>query len=247
LDLQTTLQQYLNGAAITGLDRLHGGMETDVYRFEADGRPLVLRVYTLGDFGGRASTEALVLRRLHALGYPVPAVIAFETDTSLLGAPFLIMEWIEGQVLWRHFQGRIQEMGPVFVSLMVQLHAIPAQAVAPELPSTFSLDAMDQILTTAGMAAPFAPLLAELRRREAQVVMWPPCLIHGDYHPENILMTADGRPAVIDWSSATLADPRVDVANTFAISFVNNGDLPGARGFRAGYEAISGRPLPDMD
>lgn len=246
MNIEAALPRYLDGASISGLDRLHGGMETDVFRFDADGRPLVLRVYACGDFGGRASTEALVLRRLHALGYPVPAVIAFEPDTSPLGAPFLVMERIDGQALWRHYQDRIQEMGPAFVSLMLRLHAIDGASVAESLPSTFSLEALGQMIEAGDMLEPFHPLLSELRRREAAVAMWSPVLIHGDYHPENILVTPDGRQAVIDWSSATFADPRVDVANTMAV-LLTDGNVEGARAFLAGYEEMGERPLPDMD
>jgi aminoglycoside phosphotransferase (APT) family kinase protein len=244
--MEAVLPQYLDGASVLGLERLHGGMETDVYRFDAGGRPLVLRLYSCGDFGGRAATEALVLRHLHALGYPVPAVIAFEPDPAPLGAPFLIMERIDGQVLWRHFQDRTREIGPVLISLLLRLHAIDGHTVATILPSTFSLDALAQIAEAGGMADAFEPLLSALRRWETAVAMWPPVLIHGDYHPENVLMTPDGRPAVIDWSGATLADPRIDVANTMLLSTIN-GDAEGARAFLAGYEAAGGRPLPDMD
>lgn len=245
MDIQAALQQYLNDATVTNLDRLDGGWETDVYRFDADGRPLVARVYTAGDFGGRATTEALVLRRLHALGYPVPEVVAFESDPALMGAPFLLMERIDGKPLGRFYSSPAQ-MGAIFVSLLVQLHAVDAKAVADQILSTFALDNLDHLLHHAGMAEPFADLLAELRRREAQVEPWAPVLIHGDFHPQNILMTPDGRPAVIDWSAATLADPRIDVAMTTVLS-ATTGSPEEAKAFRAGYEAMIGRPLPDME
>lgn len=242
----TVLPAYLDGARIAGWQSLSGGMETDVFRFDADGRPLVLRVYTHGDFGGRAATEAMVLRGLHAVGYPVPRVVAFEPDAAPLGAPFLIMERIEGQVLWRHYQGQVEEMRAVFTALMHQLHSVEPRTVAADLPSTFSVDALTQIAEAGDLVAAFAPLFAALRQWEAKVASWRPVLIHGDYHPENILITPDGRPFVIDWSSATFADPRVDVANTMVIS-LTNGDAAGAQAFLAGYEAAGGRTLPDMD
>jgi aminoglycoside phosphotransferase (APT) family kinase protein len=246
LTIEAVLPQYLDGASISGLDRLNGGMETDVYRFDAGGRPLVLRLYTCGDYGGRASIEALVLRRLHTLGYPVPEIVAFEPDTAPFGGPFLIMERVDGQVLWRHYGDRIQEMGAVFVSLMLRLHAIDGRTVAKSLPSTFSLDAIGETVDAGGMMPAFDPVLSLLRRWEAAVAMWSPVLIHGDYHPGNILATADGRPAVIDWSFATFADPRVDVANTMALLLIN-GDADGARAVLTAYEAMGGRPLPNMD
>lgn len=41
-------------------------------------------------------------------------------------------------------------------------------------------------------------------------------LLHGDYHPDNILLTANG-PVIIDWIDATLGHPLADVARTFII------------------------------
>jgi serine/threonine protein kinase len=42
------------------------------------------------------------------------------------------------------------------------------------------------------------------------------CLVHGDLHPMNVMMTPDG-PMVIDWSNASAGDPAVDVADTWAV------------------------------
>jgi aminoglycoside phosphotransferase (APT) family kinase protein len=39
-------------------------------------------------------------------------------------------------------------------------------------------------------------------------------LIHGDFHPLNILYAADGSERVIDWSDADLGDRHADVART---------------------------------
>jgi len=246
LNIGAVLPKYLNGERVSGLDRLHGGMEADVFRFDAGGRPLVLRVYSSGDYGGRAATEALVLRRLCALGYPVPALTAFEPDQVPLGAPFLIMDRIDGQVLWRHCRDQNQDTRPILVSLLLRLHAIDVREVAESLPSSFSLDSIRQILAVGTMVDPFQPLLSALSQWEVAVAMWSPVLIHGDYHSENVLVTRDGRPAVIDWGSATFADPRVDVANTMTVS-LTNGDTDGAQGFLTDYQELGRRTMPDMD
>jgi hypothetical protein len=39
---------------------------------------------------------------------------------------------------------------------------------------------------------------------------FPSTLVHGDFHPENVLLTDDG-PVIIDWSDAAVAHPLVDV------------------------------------
>jgi len=38
-------------------------------------------------------------------------------------------------------------------------------------------------------------------------------LLHGDFHPDNILLTTRG-PIIIDWNDATAGDPWADVART---------------------------------
>src|SRR5262249_24371676 len=49
-------------------------------------------------------------------------------------------------------------------------------------------------------------------------------LCHGDYHPDNVLLSARG-PLVIDWENAALGDPLADVARTlllFRTSFLSS-------------------------
>ena len=41
-------------------------------------------------------------------------------------------------------------------------------------------------------------------------------LLHGDFHPDNILLTPRG-PVIIDWIDATLGHPLADVARTWVI------------------------------
>jgi aminoglycoside phosphotransferase (APT) family kinase protein len=41
-------------------------------------------------------------------------------------------------------------------------------------------------------------------------------LLHGDFHPDNILLTNNG-PVIIDWIDATLGHPLADVARTVVI------------------------------
>jgi aminoglycoside/choline kinase family phosphotransferase len=43
-----------------------------------------------------------------------------------------------------------------------------------------------------------------------------PQLCHNDFHPDNILITADG-PFIIDWLDATVGNPLADVARTSII------------------------------
>jgi aminoglycoside phosphotransferase (APT) family kinase protein len=58
----------------------------------------------------------------------------------------------------------------------------------------------------------------------------PEVLVHGDLHPDNVMLTPAG-PVVIDWPNACLGAPGADVASTWMIvatSEVDAGGLVGA-------------------
>lgn len=45
-------------------------------------------------------------------------------------------------------------------------------------------------------------------------------LCHGDFHPSNIIMTADGTPYIIDWAHATQGNASADVARTYLMFYL---------------------------
>jgi Ser/Thr protein kinase RdoA (MazF antagonist) len=63
---------------------------------------------------------------------------------------------------------------------------------------------------------------------------FPPTLVHGDFHPENVLRTDDG-PVIIDWSDAAVAHPLVDM--TTWSSWLSDDPERGERAWRRFFEA----------
>lgn len=45
-------------------------------------------------------------------------------------------------------------------------------------------------------------------------------LCHGDFHPSNIIITADGTPYIIDWAHATQGNASADVATTYLLFYL---------------------------
>ncbi len=45
-------------------------------------------------------------------------------------------------------------------------------------------------------------------------------LCHGDFHPSNVIITADGTPYVIDWAHATQGNASADVARTYLMMYL---------------------------
>ena len=171
--------------------------------------------------------EYRVLAALQGTGIPVPHVLAFCEDESLIGAPFYVMEWIDGHVvrdaLPVEFPDNLQTrhaMSVALVDTLLQLHAIDPVTIGLadfghpdgflsrqvrrwwqqwELSKTRSL-----------------PSIEELRHRLDERVPAPsaPGIVHGDYRLDNV-MYAPTNPsdivAVIDWEMSTIGDPLCDV------------------------------------
>ena len=45
-------------------------------------------------------------------------------------------------------------------------------------------------------------------------------LCHGDFNPSNIIITAEGKPYIIDWSHATQGNSSADVARTYLLFYL---------------------------
>src|SRR5580658_520483 len=92
---------------IEELTRLPGGASKDTWSFAARGpgtrRLFVLRCERerIGAPASRLGLEAALLAAARRAGVPVPRVVAHGTEPAPLGAPFLVMELVEGETIPR--------------------------------------------------------------------------------------------------------------------------------------------------
>ena len=63
----------------------------------------------------------------------------------------------------------------------------------------------------------FLPIVNWLEERRNEVPCLRPSVIHGDFHPDNILLRPDGSAVVVDWTSLGVGDPRKDLAWTLCL------------------------------
>lgn len=151
-----------------------------------------------------AEYEARVARAVHAAGLPAPAV---GNVVSVKGRAGLVYEHVRGESmlsLMRRKPWTVARYARLLAELHAQIHACNVAG----LPSQRDRLA-DAIGAADGLSAPmqrhFEEVLGRLGRREH--------LCHGDFHPGNVMMTANG-PVVVDWVNATQGDPAADVART---------------------------------
>jgi aminoglycoside phosphotransferase (APT) family kinase protein len=210
---------------------LGSGYEADIVSFTLDEgggpRRLVLRLYAAGSAPEKAVREFAVIRRLGAAGYPVPEVRIAGPTLGSIARQFLIMEHVDGVSLGPSYWGggpdEKSKSRDIHFGLMARLHTLEPRDIMPDSPLAVAagpyaaFDAEIARLTTLLARCPGAPACLSdavqwLATRREMVPCPHPTIVHGDFHPNNVLVRPDGSACVIDWSNARLGDSRWDVA-----------------------------------
>lgn len=168
--------------------------------------------------------EHRVISALHPTAVPVPRPLLLCEDVEVLGAPFYVMEFVDGTPYRTAEQlaplgpGRTRDAVLGLVDTLVALHAVdPAEVGLADFgrPEGFldrqlrrwgkQLDAsrnrelagIDELHAALGRALPHSPA---------------PTVVHGDYRLDNVLIGEDDRiEAILDWEMSTLGDPLTDL------------------------------------
>ncbi len=221
-DMIAALATVLHATEISDVTRLSGGASRDTFRFRADGRPLVLQRQRPGpaaDEGDAADrdmgVEADVVRAARRAGVAVAEVVGASTDPAILGAPFLIVEALDGETIARRIL-RDDEFAVARSRLIAQcavnlarLHAVGPDDV-PGLAATDQVGRYREILDQLGQPHPAFELAfrwLETHRPSSGMTV----VVHGDFRLGNLIVGADGLRAVIDWELAHLGDPAEDL------------------------------------
>ena len=197
-----------------------------------------------------------VMRALSRTGVPVPAVAWYEPDTSVLGAPFFVMERIAAETLPLFWYGRSDRLDAAAAALAA-IHAVDWQATGLEflLPegARTPLDATLGAWRTRAerLRIARAPLLVTLgewlRANEPADARFS--LLHGDPNPGNYLFREQQVVAVVDWEVAAIGDPRSDLGFYAALHTIFGG-MSGPDGrtlLSDAYERATGVPQHDLE
>ena len=253
--LGAALAEVLGARQVSGLVRLSGGASRETFRFEADGRALVLQRQRAGDV--RSMTlEAQVLRAARSAGVPVAELIASSGDApSEIGASFIVSAAVDGETIARkilrdaEFEEARHVLPAQFGRALAQLHRTDVSGVAG-LTAPDQLTMYRDILDSTGQAHPAFELAfkwLETNRPSSTTTT----LVHGDFRLGNVIVDHSGLAAVIDWELAHLGDPMEDLGWLCTKAWRFGSPLPvGGVGtyeqLIAAYEAESGLTL-DLD
>jgi aminoglycoside phosphotransferase (APT) family kinase protein len=243
--------------------RITTGHSNEVFLVERGDRRLVLRRPPRTPLSPTAHDMAREHRLLtafvdHAADVPVPQPVALCTDPEVIGAPFYLMERLEGIVIRDELpeafsadEGAPAAFAHTLVDLLVATHAFDWRAGGLDgfgKPDGY-LDR--QVPRWLGQLEKYRtrdiPEVEEAGRWLAAHTppMQDPTVIHGDYKLDNVMFLpqAPVRPlAVLDWEQATIGDPLVDLGWLLGL-WLDEGET--ASFFGGGNAALFGHgPVP---
>ena len=220
--------------------------------------------------------EARLLSAVQDADVRTPRVLAVADDESVIGAPFYVMELVDGEVLTTALPPAFDDhasrarIGDELIDALVEVHAVDWRACGLEgygKPSGY----LERQLRR------FGGLWEHNRTRELPVLdrvsAWltehlpessDATIVHGDYRLGNTMFAREAPPrlnAIFDWELATIGDPLADVGYLLA-TYAQPGDeehtlfalgaVTRAAGFPtreqlvARYEERSGRSMSDV-
>jgi len=271
-DLAGALAAYLGRqlgaeARVSALRRLPGGASRETWLFTLetpDGRTerLVLRRDPPGHVIETSRREEfLLLREAAAAGVPVPRVRWCEEDPAVLGAPFFVMDYVEGETLARRLL-RDAEYAPARAALpeqlavaLVRVHAIDLDAPALGFLARLAADGSPAGVELARYESLFRALAPEPHPAFELAFRWLAArlpvakrrtLVHGDFRVGNVIFGPAGLRAVIDWEMVHVGDPMEDLgwlcvrAWRFGADAMAVGGLADRARFFAAYEQAGG-------
>jgi aminoglycoside phosphotransferase (APT) family kinase protein len=251
-------------------ERIAGGRSNLTFTVtDADGRRWALRRPPLHSVLASAHDVGRERRIMDALGptaVPVPHVAGWCADDEVNGAPFFVMDFVEGHIL--RGEDEAEELSldarrhaaEALIDGLVAIHAVEPDAVGLgdlarregyierqlrrwygqwEKSKTRELPAVDQVHERLSRTIP---------------EQGPATIVHGDYRLDNTIVSADGDlRAVLDWELSTLGDPLADVGQLvvywdrpYGVGATGADGFPDIAELTERYSERSGRDLSEL-
>lgn len=217
------------------VQKFPGGQSNPTYRIDAASGSYVLRRKPFGPILPSAHAverEYRLIRALHPTGFPVARPYGLCEDPEVIGAPFYIMEMVEGRTIWDgampgHSPAQRRAHYEAIIDTLAALHSVDYGRIRLEdygKPGNYFARQVER--WSKQYRASQTDDLPEVER----LIEWLPrtvpeqtrtSIVHGDFRIDNMIFYAtDARvTAVLDWELSTLGDPLADFSY-FLMSWV---------------------------
>lgn len=290
--IKTTLEQWLAdklpGATELVLDEpifpeesgessvtllLQGRRDGEALRYACRMKPVESQVFDAHDL----ELQYRLMEIAGEAGVPVPGLRGYESDPSLLGSDFYIMDFIDGQIPADNppyaFGGWVTELSDEQRASMwangieamarvhmidIEQHELPSlpQSAAGQSPIQHEMDKFESMITDDLRERMDPELLEAFEYVKANIPTdGPRRLCWGDSRVGNVIWQELQPVALIDWEMANKGDPLQDVSWWFWIDHVNSvglgvdmlGGLPPLQEVYQQWHAITGLPIDNSD
>ena len=232
------------GGRITSVRPIRGGMSSAVHALGVElgsgaTARVVLRRHVRAEVVDEepeiAGREAAILAFLGRVELPTPLLLAVDPGGDQADVPSLLMSMLPGRVDWSpagmdSWLRRLAEPLPI-------LHAMPLPPRGT-LPAFFGY-------AQRSYEPPSWARWPEAWGRAVEIFHAPSraeatACIHRDYHPGNVLWQAGRVTGIVDWPSASIGSPSIDVAHCRA-NLLGRFDIGVADRFTQRWEELTGR------
>jgi aminoglycoside phosphotransferase (APT) family kinase protein len=214
------------------VERLRAGYSNETFYITRGQQRWVLRRPPRGDLLPTSHDVLREHRMLSALGGTaarVPATVVACDDSAVIGAPFYLMERVDGAVIREESPPQFESLaerrriGEQLIDALVELHTVDwhragldrfsrpegflqrqvarwSQQLALSLPHTRPLPGIAEVTDWLGRHLPESG---------------PPAVVHGDYKLDNVVLAPEPPArivALLDWEMSTVGDPLTDLA-----------------------------------
>ena len=224
------------------LKQFAGGASNITYELNVGGKALILRRPPAGTkpkSGHDMGREFRVMKAL-APHFPCPRVYAYTEDASLIGAPFYLMEKVEGIILRRDLPKGLayspedaRKLCLNLIDTLIRLHTLDYKAIGlGDLGHPEGYVARQ----VSGWCERFEKAWTDDVPKCVELMAWikahapadapRPGLIHNDYRFDNAILDPRDRQTIIgvlDWEMCTIGDPLMDLGGTLAY-WIQDGD-----------------------
>jgi acyl-CoA dehydrogenase len=228
------LGQYMLDSGLThssqiSVTPLTGGQSNPTFRIDCADRQLVLRKKPPGQLLASAHAidrEYRVMNALHGSAVPVARMHVYCDDTSIVGTPFYLMDYVDGR-MWvdQSLPGmRAEQRYEIYAEMnrvIAALHGVDVNAVGLGdfgRPGNYFAR---QIARWSRQCEPSEDGAAPVGDAMQRLMAWLPehipdsdetTLVHGDYRMDNLIFhpTQARVIAVLDWELSTLGHPLAD-------------------------------------
>jgi aminoglycoside phosphotransferase (APT) family kinase protein len=235
-------------------ERIGNGHSNLTYRVsDSAGNTAVLRRPPFGPLLPSAhdvAREHRILRALEQTRVPAPAVHGFTDDPMVSDVPVLLTEFVDGPIVADLDEPERARLVGSLARALARVHEVDLAAIGLDDLASHAPYAPRQVKRWSRQwemsRTRDLPALTKLSERLA--VAAPPqhelALVHGDYHPQNVIVASRGGEvrAILDWELCTLGDPIADLGTLLA--YWDQGD--DAAGIPEAYAAVSGRDLASL-